>query len=511
MDDLATATPLRAAQPRAELPNHFIFVEEVNMLDEKRPTFGSRAPWPLAKHTALAIWVVLAVAPISRALPPESPIRLSESVDPGDLSQVKALLEVEGQLQLKPGGATTPELPLKITGKFLYDERRLTSNEVEPNQGKLASVRHYHRAEALFELNNERRQSVLPEARRLIVVRRSGDQTTLGAPHGPLTREHTELIDIPGNSLLLAGLLPGDAVAVGQSWEVSNTALQGLLGWDSVTDCQVRGQLNSVKDDAATIDYEGTANGTANGVATTVELKAKSVFDLQRHRIRWFGAALRENRDVGPAEPGFKVTARLQMAIGQLDTSAPLSEASLAELSPTPGETPPPLLIESSNAGCRLLADSRWYLTVDRHDATVLRFVDDGESLAQCNITSMPDLAPGKHVLLETFQQDIRQTLANNFGQFIDASQWRTNEGLRVLRVSAEGAVSEVTVQWIYYLISDEKGRRTAVVFTLDQKNAERFAAADQALVSGFQFVEPPTAEQPRVSDKRTAGTTANQ
>ena len=371
----------------------------------------------------------------------------------------------------------------------------------------MASVRHYHRAEALFEVNSEKRTSLLPEAGRLIVVRRSHGVTTIGCPHGPLMREHNELIDIPGNSLLLSALLPTHAVAPGQQWDVGEEALQGLLGWDAVRDAQVRGTLNSVTDGSAAIEYGGMASGSVSGVATKVEIKAKCVFDLERHRIRWFGAAFREEREVGPAEPGFAVTARLQMAISQLDQSEPLSDASLAGLALAPSELPPPLAIASRYASCRLLADDRWYVTVDREDATVLRFVENGEAIAQCNITTMPDLAPGKHVLLEAFQQDIQKTLGGNFGQFVDASQWRTDEGLRVLRVSAAGVVSEVTVQWIYYLISDEKGRRTAVVFTLDQENAEQFATADQTLVSSFQFLDRAPSEEPRVTDKQQAET----
>jgi hypothetical protein len=480
------------------------------MLDEKVPGFVSRTQLQRLRTAYLSALVFLAAA-MTEAAPPEGRTLLSESVHPGDLSQVKALLEVEGQLKLKPGGTTAQDLPLKITGKFLYDELRLPTGKDESTGGLVASVRHYHRAEALFEVNREQRTSLLPVANRLIVVGHSGSVTTIGCPFGPLTREHNELIDIPGNSLLLSGLLPADAVAPNEPWDIGQETLQGLLGWDTISDCQVQGTLNSVKDGSATIEYEGTAGGRVSGAATSVELKAKCVFDLEAGHIRWFGAALRENREAGPAEPGFYVTARLQMAISQLDNSEPLSEAGLAGLALSPSELPPPLTIESRYAGCRLLADQRWYVIVDRHDTTVLRFVDNGEAIAQCNITSMPDLAPGKHVLLDAFQQDIQKTLGSNFGQFVDASQWRTDEGLRVLRVSAAGVVSDVTVQWIYYLISDEKGRRTAVVFTLDQENAERFATADQTLASSFQFLDRAPPKEPRVTDQRPAEETGTE
>ncbi len=510
MDDLATAQRAQTRPRVAKSAHTSVFDQVVKMLDVKSTSFVSSPPTGGVRWASLCCIGVLVSASLAAAAPPATPIRLAESVAPGDLSQVKALLEVEGQLKLKPGGSNKEFLPLKITGKFLYDERRLPPAGPDAAPFR-AAVRHYHRAEALFDVNQEKQNCVLPETHRLIVVGCRTGANTIGSPHGPLTREHLELIDIPGNSLALAGLLPDEAVAPGERWDVSAETVAGVLGWDQVKDCRVGGTLRSVDEDAASLEYEGTAEGRVSGVATEVELKAKCVFDRRRQRIRWFGAALREDRELSPAEPGFRVTARLQMAIGPLDTSPPLADAALAGLQIAPADMPPPLVLESRYAGCRLLADPRWYVVVDRDDATVLRYVDDGTSVAQCNITSLPDLSPGKHVLLETFRQDIQKTLGSYFAEFVDASQWRTDEGLRVLRVTASGAVSDVTVHWIYFLVSNEKGRRTAVVFTLNQENAERFGAADQTLLSGFEFIDEPEREETRVSDRSPADTTVTE
>jgi hypothetical protein len=117
----------------------------------------------------------------------------------------------------------------------------------------------------------------------------------------------------------------------------------------------------------------------------------------------------------------------------------------------------------------------------------------------------MPDLEPGKHVSLKEFQQDVQKALEKNFGQFIEASQSRTDEGLRVLRVSAAGTVSDVGVHWIYYLVSNEKGRRTLVVFTMPEKRVEQFVATDHALMSSFEFLDRPTEQPPRLTERPQA------
>ena len=48
----------------------------------------------------------------------------------------------------------------------------------------------------------------------------------------------------------------------------------------------------------------------------------------------------------------------------------------------------------------------------------VLRFVDSGDLLAQCNISDLTPLPTGKQVGLEAFQQDVRRAIGERFEQF---------------------------------------------------------------------------------------------
>ena len=110
----------------------------------------------------------------------------------------------------------------------------------------------------------------------------------------------------------------------------------------------------------------------------------------------------------------------------------------------------------------------------------------------------------GKNLSLEKFQSDVQQSLGKNFGQFVEATKSTSANGFHVLRITAVGVASELPVQWIYYHIGDNQGRRVSFVFTLEQKLAERFAAADVVLTRSVEFTAK---SQPNSKDSPTPAT----
>lgn len=476
---------------------------DVNSLRAVSP-MGRRRTGLWATQLSLAAACAMLLAISGLAEEPSASVHLAEDRNADDVARVTVLLEVDGHLILEADSNSVKKLPLKVTGKFRYDERLLELADGPPAGRAVRAIRHYERAEAHFEMNRRESQASLPMDKRLIVVQRSDGPVSTASPTGPLTREQLELLDTPGNSLVLGDLLPGKTVEKDEQWEIDEAALLGVLGWDAAGQCDVSGKLTRINGGMATIEYVGTASGSVDGVATKVELKAKSLFDSQRQRIVWLGMALREVRDGSPAQPGFQVTAQLKMTVAPLDESERLTDEYLADLPLTVDQGSELLHFESTHAGCRLLTDRRWWVVLDSKELTILRMIEEGDSVAQCNITAMPDLEPGKHMSLEAFQRDVQKALDKNFGQFVEASQSRTDEGLRVLRVSAAGTVSDVGVHWIYFLVSNEKGRRTLFVFTLPEKRVEQFAAADHALMSSFEFLAP-AAESPRLTGRPEA------
>ena len=88
------------------------------------------------------------------------------------------------------------------------------------------------------------------------------------------------------------------------------------------------------------------------------------------------------------------------------------------------------------------------------------------------------------------FQQDVKRALADHFGEFVTASESVTESGLHVMRVVTTGKISELSIEWVYFHLTDNQGRRASCVYTYESDLADRFGASDQSLVSSFQFVE---------------------
>jgi hypothetical protein len=257
-----------------------------------------------------------------------------------------------------------------------------------------------------------------------------------------------------------------------------------------------------VEKGTAVIDVKGDVDGAAWGVPSKVALTAKCHYDLAQKAVTWFAAVIKEQREIGNAEPGLDVVARLRMSLSPVERSEHLTEAQLAgvPLDARPGSDL--LAFQSEQSHFRLLHDRRWRAVMDRHDLCVLRFVERGDLIAQCNISELPELESGKQLTLEEFQADIQRGIGKNFRQFLEANQSALDDGRRVLRVVVSGVASDVPIQWVYYHLSDATGRRAALAFTLEAKLVERFAETDRTLAETLEFLPRPqptkAAQQPR-------------
>ena len=203
--------------------------------------------------------------------------------------------------------------------------------------------------------------------------------------------------------------------------------------------------------------------------------------------------AVNEKRSIGHAEPGFDVVSQVRVAIEPINKSDPLTEKSVAGLPLDVNAASTLLTFDTAKSYFRMLLDRRWRVLTDRHDITILRLIDRGDLIAQCNLASLPELPAGRQLSLEELQDDIKQSLEKNAPQFVEATQAIDDDGLRVLRVVVVGQVAELPIQWAYYHLSNNAGRRASFVFTLESSLIERFAEIDRALTGTFQFLPRPT------------------
>jgi hypothetical protein len=167
---------------------------------------------------------------------------------------------------------------------------------------------------------------------------------------------------------------------------------------------------------------------------------------------------------------------------------AELSDNALAGLTLKAESGQTSIELSSEAGGFELTHDRRWRVMVERSDITVLRFVDRGELVAQCNIAPRPALATGNQPTMEVFQAEVQSALGADLEAIKEASQETSASGLFVLRVVASGKAGELPIQWTYYDLSDTAGRRAALVITMESSLLERYSTIDRELVENFRL-----------------------
>ncbi len=443
-----------------------------------RPVFGALALGLLATASTAAGEPDLGrVAATSR--------RTTDAVD-----RVEISLEVGGDLKVadgKAGGKPVDE-KLSVAARLAYEERSLVLPS-EPDR-PLRALRHYDQIDVVNKVGEGTFQPQLRDTRRLIGVEVRAPKVLLFSPNGALTREELDLIDLPGNSLLVDRLLPDRPVAPQEAWKPPSEAVAALCSLESVKRCDVQCVLTEATGANAKFEMSGSVSGALAGQSTKIELKAKYRFDRKTARIDWFAMALQESRAIGPMGPGLEVVAKLQMKITPVEKSARLGDEAVKHLVTEPSPELQQLSYASVGGGWQMAHDRRWVVITEKGDAAVLRMADQGEYLAQCSITAVAAGSQQKPVSLSDFQDEIRQALGKNFGQFVRAAQTPGEAGYQVYRVEVVGAVSDVPVQWIYSMVLDGQGRRAVLAFVVQGSMSERFGQADQEMVRALRFVD---------------------
>ncbi len=440
---------------------------------------------PILRATALLILLSACCLPCEARAKENCLLRSARK--PGQIDRIEAVLEVGGDVSDTAEGKVNRE-KMSVVCNLAYTERTLRPSADADHPA--ASLRYYEKAAAVVKVGKDGFKPTLRSERQLIATEYDGHKATLFCPHGPLTREELELIDILGNTLLLDDFLPGRKVAVGDTWEHSPDLLAALLGLDEVGQSKVESRLAELKERSALIHLEGRLAGAVNGVTTEIQLKAKYRFSRKTRRINWFGLLIRERRNSSPVADGVDAVARVQIKITPKVDCDELSDDVVKSLTLDPALASK-LQHESRQAGWIVAHDRRWFVTADRHDLAVFRMIDRGEYLAQCKVSPLPKTAAEQQITLEKFQEDVRRTLGDSFGEFIEAGQGVNDANYRVYRIAARGKVSDLPIRWSYYLLSDEQGHQVVLAFSVEGKLVEQFGQADRELVDAMRFLEP--------------------
>ena len=438
------------------------------------------------------------------------PIDLSPHIQPNSVTQVSIELEAGGstlvRTQSEKGGLGPEQrLPMSVSAKLQYAERRLAGSETAAMGSSALAVRYYGLAEAVIKVDQSGVAPRLAEDRRLIVLENAGFRPTLYCPKGPLPREQLDLVDVVGNSHVIDELLPDKPVADGDSWPSEAATMAALLTLDSVAVCEVQSALEEFNDSFAKVRLAGVVHGTADGAATEQDVRGVYLFDRTLRRITRLNLAVREKRSIGGATPGLEAVAKLQIKIEPRKSSHQLSDQAIASISKAVRIPSRDLVFEAAPLGFRIRHDRQWYITSRERESVTLRRVDSSDLIAQCTLTYLPPKSAGRQTTLEQFQKDVAYSLGKNFGELVSTRQWKNSHGHYCYEVVVRGMVEELPVEWHYYLVARDSGHRVSVAVTIQGPMVDRVHGADRALVDGVELFVPLPAAQTAVRDVEPA------
>ncbi len=96
---------------------------------------------------------------------------------------------------------------------------------------------------------------------------------------GALLRDELNLCSEHFDTLHLTGLLPGGERSVGDTWKIANTVVQGLCHFEGLTEQDLVGKLEEIRESKAIFTVTGRATGIDLGslVKATIECAASSI------------------------------------------------------------------------------------------------------------------------------------------------------------------------------------------------------------------------------------------
>ncbi|MBS0265238.1 MAG: hypothetical protein JSS02_25115 [Planctomycetes bacterium] len=432
--------------------------------------------------------------------------------DPKDARVRKVAVELKVNGKLFPSPGPEQALKLNVDAQFGYHERRLSATGRDAES--LRCVRYYDEAKANINAGDQFSSSILRKSQRLIVSQGQVAGLEIFSPAGPLTYSELELLHVPTDSLAIQGLLTDSEIDLGETWTAPVWSVPLVTGVEAVEKGKLTCKLEKIDDQVARIGFTGDVTGATVGASSVVELRGHLLFDREQKLVTRIEATQTEKRAIGAVSPGLDVTAKVTVVRSLAEQGSRISDKELSGVPLEPNAASRLLLFESPVWNVRLYHDRNWHVFHQASDGALLRLLDQGGFISQCNIKKLPNAEPGQHLSEKQFQQDIQQTLGKNFEQFLQAEKLNLKDGLFIYRVVAAGSIQRTNekkepeinaVQWINYLVANPEGRQLTFVFSVDARQVKDFGTRDVSMVAGIEFLRPRNAPPPAPAEKPKA------
>jgi hypothetical protein len=421
--------------------------------------------------------------------------------------KVSTRVKATGRPVLSAGGGKTAPHSMTAQAEFDFIERRLPSGGRDAMALRAARDFQTAKMESVVAPEGEagktqkaQTAASLPAHLQFIVAEGRSTGVTCYCPTSPMLRETVDLLELPGDPLALSALLPVKNVEVGEKWTPPEWAGQMLAAIEAIEKCTVSCELKQADANAATIEVSGAVKGQRDGANSEVSVQGTLVYDRAKDGITDARLVYTVKSTIGAVSPGLDVTMEVESRREPLESPGRLTDKVISAIPISAPAGAYDLVYDAAPWGIRLRHSRDWFFYKATLEGTpqvaIFRLMDKGSLIAQCNMSPIPASAPGKHVPLEQFESDIKESLGSRLTAIRAKEQLNVDNGMKIFRVIADGKHTivsakekvEIPTTWVYYLCASASGKQASFVFAVESKLVEQMGTRDEELVRSLQF-----------------------
>jgi hypothetical protein len=424
---------------------------------------------------------LLAVAAGGAVRGAERSIVLSELTKAGDLFQVELQLALVGRMKVDRDDKPE-QLPIEAKAKHRFTER-------VDMAAKPAAARHYFEAVSESAVAGTRSVKKLADDRRGIFVYRNPDGALPVSSAGPLAREELEIVAEHFDTLAIPNLLPGRALAVGETWTIPNDAVQAVCHFDGLIKAELIGKLVSIAETRASFAIDGTAEGVEHGAKVRIAVAARGAFETEKRLVERLEWTQTDDREAGPVSPAME--AKVSIVLTRTRTEAPGKELDALLAKRPAGPKAPDLWTQLRHVdanGYEFVYGRDWHIVVRNDKHLVMRLLDHGEYVAQATFAAWkPAAGADEKAALAEFVEATRKSPGWTPEKVLENGPMSVGEGRSVYRLCARGKQDGVDVVQAFHLL-EGRGRHLAIATVCNAGAAEKLGTRDAALVAAVEF-----------------------
>ena len=350
------------------------------------------------------------------------------------------------------------------------------------------------------QVSDKRTATDLAPRERLIVATGEREGVSVYSPTTLLSRHTLDLLEMPADPLIQTALLPTGEVETGAEWTPAEWVTQMFATVEAVEAIQAKCRLDSVEGEKAVISIACRVRGQRLGANTDVNVTGTMTFDTSAKGISAATLTYGVKSTIGTVTPGIDAKTEVRLIRRPSATPGRLVDQVLDSVPVTAPDAALRLAFDAQPWRVRLPHGRGWHVfqavLEGSPQVVILRRIDRGSLVCQCNITTLAPAAAGQHAPKEQFDHDIQRSLGSRFKQFLSRETIPAEKGRMIYRVEVEGE-SEVTgakgsvqipMNWIYYLVADPSGRQMSFVFAVEPSLREQLGEEDVEMVKDVQF-----------------------